>query len=103
VKKTFLLALVLLSGCSWFHRKPPPTPPTELIVTGAPAGASLLVDGVQAGQVADVDNRTQVLRVTSGTHLLEVKVGDAITYRESTYVAPGEKRVVTVLTGFSRP
>jgi hypothetical protein len=103
VKKAVLLALLLLSGCGWFHRKPPPAPPTELIVTGAPAGATLLVDGVQAGHVAEANDRTQVLPVTSGTHVLEVKVGDSITYRESTYVAPGEKHVVRVLTGFSSP
>jgi hypothetical protein len=102
VKKAVVLTLLLLSGCSWFHRKPPPAPPTELVVTGAPAGATLLVDGVQAGQVAEADDRTQLLRVTSGTHVLEVKVGDSITYRETTYVAPGEKHVVRVLTGFSR-
>jgi hypothetical protein len=32
---------------------------------------------------------------------VEVKVGESITYRESTYVALGEKRVVRVLSGFS--
>ena len=95
------MVLLMLSGCGWLHRKPPPAPPTELIVTGAPAGATLLIDGVAAGQVAEANNRTQVLPVTSGTHVLEVKVGDAIAYRESTYVAAGEKRVVTVLSGFS--
>jgi hypothetical protein len=102
VKKTVFLAVLLLSGCGWFHRKPPPAPPTDLIVTGAPAGATLLIDGVKAGQVAEANDRTQVLAVTSGMHVLEVKVGDSITYRESTYVAPGEKHIVRVLTGFSR-
>lgn len=103
MKKSVFLALFLLSGCGWFHRKPPPAPPTELIVTGAPSGATLLLDGVQAGQVAEANDRTQVLPVTSGTHVLEVKVGDSITYRENAYVAPGEKHVIRVLTGFSRP
>ena len=102
MKKTVVLALLLLSGCGWFHRKPPPAPPTELIVTGAPAGATLLVDGVQAGHIAEANNRTQILPVTSGNHVLEVKVGDSTTYSEQVYVAPGEKHVVTVLSGFSR-
>ena len=102
MKKSFFVVLLLLSGCGWFHRKPAPKPPTELIVTGAPAGATLLVDGAVAGHEAEADDRTQVLRVVSGTHVLEVKVGDSVTYRESVYVAPGEKHIVRVLTGFSR-
>jgi hypothetical protein len=102
LKKVALIALLLLTGCGWFHRKPPPPEPSELIVTGAPVGATLLVDGAPAGHVSEANDRTQVLTVTSGTHLLEVKVGDSVTYRENTYVALGEKRVVTVLSGFSR-
>ena len=100
MKKIVLVALLLLSGCSWFHRKPPPAPPTELVITGAPAGATLLVDGVPAGHVAEANDRTQILHVSSGTHTLEVRVGDAVTYRENTYVAPGEKHVIRVLSGF---
>jgi len=42
-----------------------------------------------------------VLRVAPGTHLVEVKVGESVTYRENTYVAVGQKRVVTVLSGFA--
>ena len=102
MKNLLFITLLLLSGCTWFHRKPPPAQPTELIVTGAPAGATLLVDGAPLGHVAEANDRTQVLRVISGMHLLEVKVGDTVTYRESIYVALGEKHVVTVLSGFSR-
>jgi hypothetical protein len=101
LKKVVLIALLLLSGCGWFHRKPPAPDPTELIVTGAPAGAVLLVDGAPAGVTAQANDRTQVLKVAPGIHVVEVKVGDSITYRENTYVAAGEKRVVSVLSGFS--
>jgi len=101
LRKAAFIALLLLSGCGWFHRKPSAPDPTELIVTGAPAGAVLLIDGAPAGHAAQTDDRTQVLKVAPGTHLVEVKVGESITYRESTYVALGEKRVVRVLTGFS--
>ncbi len=101
MKKVVLIALLLLSGCGWFHRKPPAPDPTELIVTGAPAGAVLLVDGAPAGVTAQANDRTQVLKVAPGIHVVEVKVGDSITYRENTYVAAGEKRVVSVLSGFS--
>jgi hypothetical protein len=99
MKAYLVIALLLLSGCSWFHRKPPVPDPTELIVTGAPGGSILLVDGVQVGQPTDANKHTQVLRVAAGTHVLEVKVGDSVTYRENTYVALGEKRVITVLSG----
>jgi hypothetical protein len=99
MKYYLLLALLLLSGCGWFHRKPPTPAPTELIVTGAPAGSLLYVDGAQVGQPAQAGKHAQVLRVAAGTHVLEVKVGDAIAYRENTYVALGDKRVITVLSG----
>lgn len=92
---------MLLSGCSWFHRKAPAPDPTELIVTGAPAGSVLFIDGVQVGQPTQASNRTQILRVAAGTHVLEVKVGESVTYRENTYVDTGDKRVITVLSGFN--
>jgi hypothetical protein len=98
LKVSVLIALACLSGCSWFHRKPPAPDPTELIVTGAPADSVLFVDGVQAGQPSEA-NRPQVLDVTPGTHTLEVRTGDTVAYREDTYVAQGDKRVVTVLSG----
>ena len=101
MRKAALIAMLLLGGCGWFHRKPPAPDPAELIVTGAPTGAVLLIDGAPAGHPAQTDDRTQVLKVTPGTHLVEGKVGESITYRETTYVALGEKRVVKVLSGFS--
>jgi hypothetical protein len=102
--KIFILAmLVLLSGCGWFHRAKPMGPkPPELIVTGVPAGAWVLVDGVQSGDAQEAPNRTRVLTVAPGTHTVEVKTGDRIVYRESTDVAAGDRRVITVLSGSSR-
>jgi hypothetical protein len=101
LKTYVLITLVLLSGCSWFHRKAPAPDPTELIVTGAPAGSVLFIDGVQVGQPTQASNRTQILRVAAGTHVLEVKVGESVTYRENTYVDAGDRRVITVLSGFN--
>ena len=102
LKITLLIVLVLLSGCSWFHRKPPAPDPTEFIVTGAPVGSLLFVDGVQSGHATEASNRTQVLEVTPGMHTLEVKLGDSVTYRENSYVAARSKVVITVLSGNSR-
>jgi hypothetical protein len=98
--KAFLIILLLcVSGCSWFHRKPHAPDATELIVSGAPVGSVVFVDGVQAGQAKEVANRPQEVEVTPGTHTLEVRVGDTVAYRENTYVTPGEKRVISVLSG----
>jgi hypothetical protein len=102
--KTFILAMVVfLSGCSWFHGAKPSGPkPPELILTGVPAGALLLVDGVQSGEAQEPPNRTRVISVTPGTHVVEVKMGDSVVYRESAEVAAGDRRVITVLSGNSR-
>jgi hypothetical protein len=97
------MMLALLSGCGWFHAAKPSTPkPPELIVTGVPAGALLLVDGVQSGEAQEADNRTRVLTVVPGTHTVEVKIRDSVVYRESTDVTAGDRRIITVLSGSSR-
>jgi hypothetical protein len=103
VKILVLTLAVFLSGCGWFHGAKPSAPKTpEIIVTGVPAGALLLVDGVQSGGAQEPDNRTRVISVAPGTHLLEVKMGDSVVYRESADLASGDKRVITVLSGGSR-
>ncbi len=102
LKASLLIVLALLSGCGLFHSTKPPPDPTELIVTGAPVGSLLFVDGVQSGHATEAGNRTQVLEVSPGTHILEVKIGDAVAYRENTFVAASGKVVITVLSGDSR-
>ncbi|MGO9932007.1 MAG: hypothetical protein ACLPV8_09370 [Steroidobacteraceae bacterium] len=102
MKIFILLTLMVLSGCSWFHRgPPPPAVPPELIVTGAPAGSIVFIDGAPQGQAAELNDRPQPLTVAEGTHVVEVRRGDRIVYREDIYVKNGEKRVVTVLSGSS--
>ena len=102
MKTLMILALVCLSACSWFHphAKPPPPPP-EFIVTGAPAGSIVFVDGVQVGQSAE-SGKPQVLTVAAGEHIVEVRTGDTVIYREQTFVAASEKRAIRVLSGSSR-
>jgi hypothetical protein len=102
LKLYLLIAIVGLSGCSWFHRKPPPPLPTELVVTGVPAHARVFIDGAQAGESSDLNNRTQVVEVSPGTHMVEIKTGDKTSYRESPYVQAHEKHVVIVLSGDNR-
>ena len=102
--KIFLLvALACLSACSWFHPRAKPTPePPELIVTGAPAGSALFIDGVQNGETATSNDKPRVLNVAAGEHIVEVRMGSTVVYREQTYVGSGERRVIKVLSGSSR-
>lgn len=101
--KAFLIILLLcVSGCSWFHRKPHAPDAAELVVVGAPVGSVVFVDGVQSGQAKEIAKQPQEVEVTPGTHVLEVRMGETVAYRENTYVTPGEKRVVSVLSGTGR-
>lgn len=102
MKIFLLLALACLSACSWFHPRTKPVPEPELIVTGVPAGSALFIDGVQNGETATSNDKPRVLNVTAGEHIVEVHRGNAIVYREQTYVGSGERRVIKVLSGSSR-
>jgi hypothetical protein len=103
VKLFIMMTLVCISGCSWFQARKSPAPnPPELIVTGAPTGSVLFIDGVQAGAPTESNKRTHDLVVTAGTHTVEVRMGNNTVYRENAYVEPGHKRVIMVLSGVSR-
>jgi hypothetical protein len=103
LKLFVLITLACLSACSWFGSRKHELPdPTQLIVTGAPAGSLIFVDGSQSGQETAISDHPQVLEVAAGAHRVEIHLGDKIVYREETYVAQGEHRVVTVLSGLTR-
>jgi hypothetical protein len=103
LKTSIILALMMLSGCSWFHAKAHPAPePPVFIVTGAPAGSIVFIDDVQTGQPAAFNDKPQTVRSTEGTHKVEVRFGDNVVYRENIYIKGGERRVVTVLSGSNR-
>ena len=95
--------LASLSACSWLgSRTPQPPGSTQIIVTDAPVGSILFVDGGQRDEAPTIDVHPQVLQVAPGDHKVEIHLGDPIIYREDTTVALGESRVVTVLSGFNR-
>jgi hypothetical protein len=95
--------LACVSACSWFGSRRAHVPdPTEIIVTGAPADSIVFVDGVQSAPAALLNDRPQVISVTSGAHIVEIHVGDAVVYREETYVGAGEHRMIRVLSGLHR-
>ncbi len=76
--------------------------PTELVVTGAPLGSIIVVDGVSGGATPTRDARPQTIRVAPGEHQVEIHLGDPVVYREQTYVGRGEQRIVRVLSGSVR-
>jgi hypothetical protein len=76
--------------------------PTEIIVTGAPAGSLIFVDGLQTGEATAINDHPRVLNVAAGGHKVEIHFGDTVVYREDTYVGLGEHRIVRVLSGLNR-
>jgi hypothetical protein len=104
MKWLVLTMLVCLSACSWLglRRSPALPQPTEIVITGAPAGSRIFIDGSQVGELVARNDTSQILDVAPGAHKVEIHVNDAIVYREDTYAGAGERRVVSVLSGSSR-
>jgi hypothetical protein len=101
--KTFIiLAVTMLSACSWFHSKARAPDPSRFVVTGAPQGSIVFVDDVQQGQAAESNVQPQLVDTVPGQHKVEIRFGDSVVYRENIYINRGEKRVVTVLSGANR-
>jgi hypothetical protein len=102
LKKSLFIVVSLLAGCGWFHgSKPAPARP-EIIVTGIAPGAFVFVDGVQVGDAQEKSYRSRIIDVAPGDHVVEIKMGDTVTYHETAYAGPGDKRYVTVLSGNTR-
>ena len=79
MKVLVLVTFVCLSACSWFGSRKMASPdPTQIIVTGAPTGSIVFVDGLQAGQAAALNDRPQILGVAPGSHKVEIHIGDAV-------------------------
>jgi hypothetical protein len=99
LRVTVLIIVSLLSACSWLggRRAAPPDAP-EILLTGAPRGSLVFVDGVQVAAASQKDE-SLVVRVAPGAHTVEIHADDKVVYREETYAGPGERRVVTVLSG----
>jgi hypothetical protein len=102
LKKSLLVVVALLAGCSWFHRSKPMPDPPEIIVTGIAPGAFVYLDGVQVGDAQEKTYRSRIINVSAGTHVVEVKMGDTVTFHETAYSGPGDKRYVMVLSGNTR-
>ena len=92
-----LVVLMLLAACSLPQTTvrtglPAPT----LIVTGAPSGSVLIVDGLEMGSATQYDGNPKVLAVLEGTHQVEVRLGSSVVHREKAFVSSGQSHTVVV-------
>lgn len=65
----------------------------SISIAGAPAGATLLVDGRLIGKAADYDGDPQVLLLEPGTHRITVEQGGAVVYDQLIFVDSESKRI----------
>lgn len=70
--------------------------PAMLFFNGAPEGARVIVDGVDAGEASAFDGRRQVLSVEPGRHNVRVVIGGAELYGNDIYVGAGSRLEVRV-------
>jgi uncharacterized protein YraI len=95
-----LVVIAILSGCSLPQttvRSGSSQP--GLIVSGAPSGSTLFVDGLAIGPANQFDGNPKVLNVLEGVHKVEVRSGPTVIYSEKTFVSNGETHTVTVVGG----
>lgn len=99
--KTWLFLLPLaLAGCQY-----PATTvatvdaPPQLQVTGAPAGASLIVDGQPAGPASAFGAGGKALVVPHGTHRVEIRDGATLLYASDVYFGDGATKTISLNSG----
>ena len=98
---TILAVLALLCACTSLPETNVHTGAAtpSLIVSGAPAGAVLYVDGLAMGPAAQYDGNPKMLAVLEGTHQVEVRQGATVVYSEKAYVGSGEIHTVHTTVG----
>ncbi len=64
-------------------------------VSGAPKGAVLYVDGLAMGSAGNYDGKKRVLRVETGTHLVEIKSADGqVLHSETLFLSGSTTKVL---------
>ena len=91
-----LIATAALAGCMPQTAVRTGMPPPTLMVTGAPSGSVLFVDGLDMGSAPQYDGNPKVLAVLEGTHQVEVRLGANLVYREKAFVSSGQSHTVAV-------
>jgi hypothetical protein len=96
-----LIAIAALTGCMPQTSVRTGMSPPTLMVTGAPSGSVLVVDGLDMGSAAQYDGNPKVLAVLEGTHQVEVRLGSNVVHREKAFVSSGQSHTVAVRGGVS--
>ena len=86
----FFAVLLVLGGCAMpveqvqtLDERP------TVLVRGTTAGARMMVDGLDVGAVVGAHGLPQAIRITSGTHVVEVMDGGRTVIRERLFVSGG--------------
>jgi hypothetical protein len=91
-----LIVIAALTGCMPQTSVRTGMSPPTLMVTGAPSGSVLVVDGLDMGSAAQYDGNPKVLAVLEGTHQVEVRLGSNVVHREKAFVSSGQSHTVAV-------
>jgi hypothetical protein len=91
-----LIVVAALTGCMPQTTVRTGMSPPTLMVSGAPSGSVLVVDGLDMGSAAQYDGNPKVLAVLEGTHQVEVRLGSNVVYREKAFVSSGQSHTVAV-------
>jgi hypothetical protein len=75
------------------------SPQPSLIVTGAPSGAQLFVDGLPMGSAPQYDGHPKTLAVLEGAHQVEVRDGSHNLYSAKVFISNGETHTISILPG----
>jgi len=70
-----------------------------LVVKGAPADATLFVDGLPMGSAVQFNGKPNILTVLQGVHKVEVRSGPSVLFSEKVFFSDGETHTVSVVSG----
>lgn len=68
-----------------------------LTVEGAPADATLYVDGLSMGAARQFDGKPRVLAVLEGVHTVEIQQGSAVIFHDKALFSSGETHPIKLL------
>ncbi len=75
------------------------SPRPVLIIKGAPADSTLIVDGLVMGAATQFNGDPNVLILEEGLHQIVIKQAGITIHAEKAVVSNGESRTVTINTG----
>lgn len=75
------------------------SPRPTLVIKGAPADSTLIVDGLVMGAAAQFNGDPNVLILEEGVHQIVIKQAGITIHAEKTVISNGESRTVTINTG----